>query len=289
MFDFLVVAADGLVGNTIYKYLSQKELVVGTSRRKSAEFINFHIGIENKQIDLLFKNLKPKALVINCSAILDHSKDANKESVAESVLVNSLFPHVLAGECKRRGLRMLHISTNAVFGSKSIKFSENSPAIPTTLYGQTKLLGETRSEGVMTIRTSMIGPSLGASKHGLWNWINLAKKNTVLSGYHNHMWSGVTTLQIATLCEKLYFNDLFENLLNHGALHHFCPNDPISKFDLITKIAEVIRPDLKIEKINSDYSGDPLLISDNNKLNQLVGRTDWDFNIKEVNKWATGL
>lgn len=188
--------------------------------------------------------------------------------------------------CQKMGLRMLHISTNAVFGSGPESFTEDSKASPNGIYGLTKLIGEVRFGPALTMRTSLIGPSLGASKHGLWNWIKQANKNEVLGGYVNQIWTGVTTLQIASISEILHDKEVFESILRQGAVHHLCPNDPISKFDLITKIAKIIRPDLTIEPVNSVLSGGPILISNKNAMNRLMKPANWDQNIKEMIDWT---
>ena len=288
-FDFLVIAADGLVGNTVFRFLNQKRLVIGTSRRSSSKFIHYQIGCDSSKVDSLLENLKPNALVINCSAILDKVKSGTDGSQVEAIMVNSLFPNMLAMSCQKMGLRMLHISTNAVFGSGAEIFSEDNKACPNTIYGLTKLLGEVKSGPAITMRTSLIGPSLGASKHGIWNWIKQAKKNEVLGGYVNQIWSGVTTLQIAAMSEVLLDSEVFEGILREGAVHHLCPNDPISKFELATKIARSIRPDVTIEPVHSELSGGPILTSNKDAVNHLMKPASWDQRIKEVIDWVTNI
>lgn len=288
-FDFLVIAADGLVGNTVFRFLSRKRLVIGTSRRSSPKFIHYQIGFDNSKIDSLLENLKPNALVINCSAILDKVKSGTDGSQIEAIMVNSLFPNMLAMSCQKMGLRMLHISTNAVFGSGAESFTEDDNACPNTIYGLTKLLGEVKAGPALTMRTSLIGPSLGASKHGMWNWIKQAKKNEVLGGYVNQVWSGVTTLQIAVMSEMLLDKEIFESILRQGSVHHLCPNDPISKFELATKIAKSIRPDVTIEPVYSELSGGPILTSNKDAVNRLIKPASWDQRIKEVIDWTTNI
>jgi dTDP-4-dehydrorhamnose reductase len=287
--DFLVIAADGLVGNTIFRYLNQRKLVVGTSRRLSSEFTYYKIDCDNTKLDILLEKLKPNGLVINCSAILDKAKSEIHTPQIEAIVVNSLFPNMLAMSCQKLGLRMLHISTNAVFGSGVESFTEDSRASPNSIYGLTKLLGEVRLGQALTMRTSLIGPSLGAAKHGLWDWIKQANKNEVLGGYVNQIWTGVTTLQIASISEILHDTEIFERILRQGAVHHLCPNDPISKYDLIAKIAKIIRPDLIIEPVNSEFSSGPILISNKNAMNHLMKPANWDQRIKEMMDWTMAL
>jgi len=57
--------------------------------------------------------------------------------------VNGQAPGVLAAECRRRGVRMMHISTDYVFGGVDPGLrAEGDPTEPASVYGTSKLAGE---------------------------------------------------------------------------------------------------------------------------------------------------
>ena len=80
-------------------------------------------------------------LVVNAAAYT--AVDDAEEDEARCVRVNAESPGILADECARLGVPILHYSTNYVFdGSAASPYVESSPAHPLGVYGQSKLLGE---------------------------------------------------------------------------------------------------------------------------------------------------
>lgn len=284
MYDVLVIGADGMVGGVVFNYLRDCCNVMGTSRDVSKLHYKYVANRDIKSLQLLLSKLSPGALVINCVAILDlGGKDVlDKTSLLESIEINSIFPHFLANECAAMGMRLIHISTDAVFGSNSGYFSEDMSLSPNSVYGMTKALGEISIENAITIRCSLVGPCFGAKKGGLWHWIYNAEKNATLQGYVNHFWTGVTTLQFARICHALLNKASFFELTKHGSVHHLCVNDVITKYDLIFLVAQKIRPDLKIVKTESRIPSNRQLISKSNQLNKLLDKVKWDQAIEEL-------
>jgi len=94
------------------------------------------------QIEAAFDREQPR-LVINCAAY-------NKVDLAESEPVdawqgNALGPRNLARSCSERNCRLIHISTDFVFGAdrdRSAPFTERELPGPVSVYGTTKLAGE---------------------------------------------------------------------------------------------------------------------------------------------------
>lgn len=71
------------------------------------------------------------------------SPDASEDDPELAGRVNGEAPGVLAAECRRRGARMLHISTDYVFGGGEPGMrSEGDPTEPLGVYGRSKLAGE---------------------------------------------------------------------------------------------------------------------------------------------------
>lgn len=285
MYDVLVIGADGMVGGMVFNYLRDHSNVLGTCRSASSPHYKYVANRDIKSVELLLSKLSSGALVINCVAILDlgEQDDVGKTSLLESIEVNSIFPHFLAKACAAMGMRLIHISTDAVFGSNPGYFSEDEDLCPNTTYGLTKALGEVSGENVITIRCSLVGPSYSVKKGGLWNWILHAEENATIPGYTNNTWTGVTTLQFARICHKLLSQKCFFNILSvSGSLHHLCVNDQITKYDLISKIAKRIRPDLKVKKEKSALPLNRLLNTSKGGLNNLLVKTDWDNEIDAI-------
>jgi dTDP-4-dehydrorhamnose reductase len=188
----------------------------------------------------------PFRYLINCIGVLAERVASDRpESVRSALLVNALFPHLLAEAAVESGAAVLHVSSDAVFALNSGACLEDTPTSCTDPYGQTKALGEVDSPAVLNIRCSLIGPDASGQK-GLLEWLRRQPRNAEIPGYTDHQWNGVTSLQFARLCEKLIHGGGFENVRREAGTHHFCPNRATTKYELLLFLRDAFRPDLTI-------------------------------------------
>jgi dTDP-4-dehydrorhamnose reductase len=122
---------------------------------------------------------------------------------------------------------------------------EATPPAPSDPYGLSKALGESDAPHVINVRCSVIGPAPGRTG-GLWQWFVGQEVDAEVPGYVDHVWTGVTSAQVAALCEDLAEIETFDRVRRSGANQHFVPNEPLSKFDLLRLLRDVLRPDLCI-------------------------------------------
>lgn len=135
--------------------------------------------------------------VINCVGVIKPQIAIN--GTAETIRVNSLFPHVLAGVGADLGHHILHITTDCVFSGKTGAYVETSPHDELDIYGRTKSLGE--PENCMVIRTSIIGEER-FHKRSLIEWAKSQAGKSV-RGFTNHTWNGITCLEFAHVAHRL--------------------------------------------------------------------------------------
>lgn len=84
---------------------------------------------------------QPVDAVVNCAAWTD--VDGAESHPEEAYAVNAVAPGVLAVECVRRGLLLVHLSTDYVFdGTGGAPIVEDALASPRSVYGASKLAGE---------------------------------------------------------------------------------------------------------------------------------------------------
>ena len=83
----------------------------------------------------------PARLIVNAAAYT--AVDAAEGDAAAAERANAAGPALLAAHCARRGIPLVHISTDYVFdGSKGAPYVETDPTAPLGVYGATKLAGE---------------------------------------------------------------------------------------------------------------------------------------------------
>ena len=186
---------------------------------------------------------------INCIGVLNSQIDEkDSKSVRRAILVNALFPHELAALAQETGARVIHISTDGVFARNAGVCLEDNPQDCDDVYGKTKNLGEVIAPGFLNLRCSIIGPN-PIKKQGLLEWFRNQPLGVEVHGYTNHMWNGVTTLQFAKLCHKLILQDFFDAVRDEAPVHHFCPNQAVSKHELLQLFKAAFRPDITVKPI----------------------------------------
>lgn len=235
----LVLGGSGMLGRAVYTYLSSvfPQQVWMTTREKGKS--GFHLEVKSVEIDLkkIIMQLNNIDYIINCIGALNNSP------ITDLTAVNAQFPHKLAQLSENSAIKILHISTDAVFSASSGGVSEKSEAIPDSDYGKSKLEGEVIASNFLSFRTSIIGFDPKDHKSTL-EWV-LNSKNNSIKGFVNQIWSGCTVLQYAMLCEKIIEEDSFHSLRKKSPIFHFSPILPISKYQLIKDFS-------KLKALNTD-------------------------------------
>jgi len=254
----LVLGASGLLGRAIYQYLiSTGEFeVYGTARSDSSL-----IWMQANRSELLqvIDETNPD-YIVNCIASLRKSKCFGDNF--ELFKINSLFPRQLARIARKRGTFLIHFSTNAVFHGHTGSYVESSWRVPSSLYGLSKLLGESRAQNVLVLRTSFIG--LGIRDTSVVSRILNAPKNSPMVGFENHYWNGVSSGILAKLCAGL-----IRTSMRSGGILHFHASSTVSKYELLSMITtRFAREDLKIYRSSSRRSLDLSLRNGSPKLHK---------------------
>ena len=102
--------------------------------------------------------------VLNCAAVSSRG-DCVKDPVTAFKL-NTLWPQKLAIFCRETNTRLVHMSTDLVYSGGVPPYTEKSPAVPRSIYGWTKLLGDIavqrRNPDACIVRTSILVGNAGA-------------------------------------------------------------------------------------------------------------------------------
>jgi dTDP-4-dehydrorhamnose reductase len=101
---------------------------------------------------------------MNCAAV--SSTGGCLSDPVRAFLLNSVWPGKLALHCREKSIRLVHMSTDLVWSGGIPPYKRNSPAVPMSLYGWTKLLGDIavmrHNPGALVVRTSVLVGEVGA-------------------------------------------------------------------------------------------------------------------------------
>ncbi len=281
MIRVLVLGGTGLLGHVVLRQLSGDPSleVEGTQRR----FPDRPLWLEAEEgaigLARIFESRGRYDYLINCIGLLRAQiQEGDPRSVRRAIAVNALFPHQAAELAGAAGARVIHISTDAVFDTSPEPYLEDHPADCADLYGRSKSLGEVNAPNFLSLRCSIIGPD-PSGKRGLLEWFLAQPDGGEVRGFTNHWWHGVTTLQFAGLCRMMIRRDLFAAIREKSAVHHFAPNRPVTKYELLKIFQEVYRK--KARLVPFVQEGKPIQRVLQSRFEILKGLFGQDLDLKE--------
>lgn len=243
----LVLGGSGMLGFAVSEYLASLNIynVSATLRRYEAPLlasrkIKFYFGVDALNflsIQKVFEEFRPD-VTINCIGAI--KQDIDEVPVSQVIEINSLLPHKLAELTSRFHARLITFSTDCVFTGSYGAYSEESYPDSRDIYGLSKLMGEVDYGDSLTIRTSLIGAEIDSNK-SLLSWFLMQEGS--IQGYRNAYFSGFPANEVAKI--------IHENIINNDSLRgvFHLSSDRISKYDLLTKIANVYGKQIEIISI----------------------------------------
>lgn len=248
----VVLGARGMAGHIMAEVLDDtgKYEVFGIARQEGKYVAKVLDVTDFKVLEGYLKDLSPD-YVINCVGAL---VSQSKEDIPTAILLNSYLPNFLSQLGHTLDYKLIHISTDCVFSGKDGQYIENSFRDGDDNYARTKALGEVENDTDLTIRTSIIGPELKDNGTGLLDWF--FKQEGTVNGYTQAYWSGVTTLELAKATVEFIKQDIV-------GLYQLCPNDKISKFELLKLFSDIWNKPLEVTPFDN-YKVDKSLVCTRN-------------------------
>jgi dTDP-4-dehydrorhamnose reductase len=223
--NIYILGASGMLGRYVSTYFKTNGFnVVDINRDKlDASNISQH-GLHAKLFHL---GLKKDDVIINCMGTIKPRIDALGD--LNGILVNSVFPRLLANVSEIVGAHLIHPTTDCVYSGLKGSYNENDKYDVSDVYGMSKAMGE--PSNCTVIRTSIIGEEVGQGR-SLVEWIKSSANKTV-NGFTNHHWNGVTCLQFAKICEQIITTNDYWMGIKH--LH----SNVLNKQQLVETVSEV--------------------------------------------------
>jgi dTDP-4-dehydrorhamnose reductase len=238
----LVLGAHGMLGTVLAHRLKASGWQVSALDRQQCDAAQ----LRPEELEL-----RPGLLVLNAIGLINRRIGHHPDS--EFWKVNGLWPRVLADACQAEGAHLVHISTDCVFSGEGAPHDEHQVPAAKDLYGASKAAGE--PSNALVLRTSIIGPE-SHHRYSLMCWLLGQAPGARVRGFVNHLWNGLTTLEVANVIVRLTNQGRHRQ---HG-LRHLHGQD-VTKCELLQWMAARWRPDLQIEPVDDVSSRDMRLCS----------------------------
>ncbi len=214
----VLLGRNGMMGSMLYFYCKKNNIdVIGFSRNE------FNVLTDPVEKFETLLDSSGSFVFINCIGCIPQKQ----YSESDYLTINQIFPHKLAAYCRIKGHRLIHLSTDCVYSGKQDYRTELDLPDSSTIYGQTKYLGEPNYGTIL--RCSILGPEK-ASSFGLFAWFvnNTASQ---VNGYTNHIWNGLTTLELSKyICSHIQNDTLPDGLI------HLSSKNALSKYAILCEI-----------------------------------------------------
>lgn len=174
--------------------------------------------------------------IINCAAYTNVDRAEEEPEVAERV--NTTAVALLARVARRYKARLIHISTDYVFGGERFEapIEESAQPVPLGVYGRTKLLGERAIEesgcDYVIIRTSWLYSTYG--KNFVKTILRFASEREELRVVDDQIGSPTYAKDLAGVIVQICEREDFES-----GFYHYSNRGEISWCDFAREIVEI--------------------------------------------------
>lgn len=262
----LILGSTGMLGHVVKRYFENKNYEVYATTREKEDPLYFDLNEDIKNLEKIIKVVKPD-VVINCIGVLNKACEDNK---ALAVLANSYLPHYVDSLSNNYNFKFLHVSTDCVFDGRKGNYDEFSEKDAASFYGKSKGLGEVINDKNVTLRTSIVGPDESSKGIGLFKWFMDQEVST--RGFTNVVWTGVTTVELASRIEEAVSNNL-------TGLYHVVNGKVIDKYSLLCLFKKYFNKDIEIIKDDSVVSNKSLIVT----------RKDYKFDVPEYDEMIKNM
>jgi dTDP-4-dehydrorhamnose reductase len=234
-----VLGHEGMLGHVVSRWLSENGWHVSTS--------------SSRYVPEVASTLLDEVVASSCDAVVNCiGTTTGRAESAQLFAANALLPQHLAARLGPNRL-LVHASTDGVFTGDRAPYRATDRPDALDPYGLSKRLGELAIEfgSVVVLRSSIVGPDR-LEPRSLMSWL-LSRQGEV-TGYTDHVWNGITTLEWARLCAAAC-----EGRLAPG-LHQPACASPVSKYELLRIMTDVYEREVSVMRGQSGHPIDRTLI-----------------------------
>ena len=245
--NVLITGSEGQLGRSILSY--QDEFL-------GLKLIPSDIGTlditDETRVKKFFSTLNID-YVVNCSAFT--AVDDAEKMTGPAFAVNHKGPENLASACIDKEIPIIHISTDYVFsGELNRPYTENDPTGPVTVYGRSKLAGESSLLGSgisgLIIRTSWLFSEYG--NNFVKSILSLGEKNeeirVVFDQTGSPTYAGDLAKAILLIITEFSASKSMPEPLK---IYHYCNHGVCSWYDLALAVIEMKKINCRVQPVTS--------------------------------------
>jgi dTDP-4-dehydrorhamnose reductase len=231
-----VLGPRGMLGEMVRRHFGAREgfEVVPVDRRFDYDNLVDHFRCYDDE---------PPAVFVNGIGAIPQKVSRAQDFVLPNILLPLELARTLASQH-----RLVHPSTDCVFrGDRGTPYPSAAPTDAADSYGWSKLQAERAllaRPNTVIVRTSIIGPSSGPAS-GLLQWFLSQPLGERLSGFTNHYWNGMTTLQWCVEVERL----LTRPEVSGGRMVQYGWRGGCSKHEMLQQFRDAFRPDITVTPV----------------------------------------
>ena len=277
MKKILVTGASGLLGLNFSLLFCQKYQIIGISNRTKLRNVPFKVvycDLLNEDPGTLLDQYKPD-MVLHCAAMANIDQCEKNPKDADSI--NSIYPGRIAGEARKRDIKFIHISTDAVFDGENCGengYREEDKTNPVSRYAETKLHGEENvldgNPDALIARVNFYGWSTGGQRSLVEFFYNNLRAGNPVNGFSDVFFNTLDVHNLSSVLCELIESDA------KGIFHVFSSQFQ-SKYDFGVSVAKTFGFDAgKVHPVSWKDGGltakrSPNLIMNTEKLRTFLG------------------
>ncbi len=213
------------------------------------------IAVARKQLDVAATGMVEKTLaaedfdvLINCTSY--HKTDEVEDNATYAFAVNTHAVQAMARICATKRARLIHISTDYVFGGDvtcTRPLREDDPVAPVNVYGASKAMGETlarlATDDVVILRVASLFGVAGSSGKGgnfVETIIRMGRETRTLRVVDDQIMSPTATADVARVVMKMVHDGC------SPGLYHVVNTGAASWFDFARSIIHLARIDADV-------------------------------------------
>ena len=182
-------------------------------------------------------------IILHCAAMANVDQCEDQPQAAKQI--NAEVPEELAFRTKNSGIKLVHISTDAVFDGQKGRYVESDTPNPLGVYARTKLDGEksvsSENHEAIIARVNFYGWSLHGQRSLSEFFINNLTKNRSVMGFTDVFFCPLLVNHLAEILMKMVVRGL-------SGIYHTVSSECISKYEFGIKVAEKFELDSSLIK-----------------------------------------